>query len=463
MTKGSRLCKADLHVHTPASHDYQDTKATGNDIVKAAIAKDLDILAITDHNSADFLDHVRAAARGFSLTVIPGVEVTTPEGHILALFDAAIKETEVSDFLIRIGIPRNEHGKEEAISEKHAEDVIRQIHEMGGVAIAAHANEKAIGLLQQKGQYKLRVVPMIELAALEFTRREDVEKFSQGRVSQHYPKKTCTQSSDAHSLVEIGNRVTYLKMDEQSVYGIRQALLDPTVRVRFSWDLRGSSHPRIVSLRVDQGFFDGQEFSFHENLNCLVGGQGTGKSTVIELLRYAFGDVSPFEHIAADHAGKLEKLVGDGGQIEIIYQDSDGDLKRVTREVQSWETSREVHDMAGNPTSLLSAPVLFSQGELVETARNRMAQLELLDRHLDIAEENRSEKATTDALSTNARQIVQAGNAIAKLTDDIAHPETGLAVSKSKHEDAKTKLKDPVLQQFPRWKAEQRVLDEMRD
>ena len=263
MTQGSKFCKADLHVHTPASHDYKDKSASANDILTAALAKNIDLLAITDHNSGEFLDKIRAAAIGMSITVLPGVEVTTPEGHILALFQGGITQVEISDFLIRVGIPRKEHGKEEAISEKHAEEVIREIDAMGGVAIAAHANEKGIGLLQQKGQYKMRVVPMPELAALEFTKRDDIERFSKGKVSADYPPKPCTQSSDAHSLTEIGQRTTYLKMDERSAYGIRQALLDATVRVRFDWDLQDSAHPRIVSMNVDQGFFAGQAFNFH--------------------------------------------------------------------------------------------------------------------------------------------------------------------------------------------------------
>lgn len=158
MTHGSRLCKADLHIHTPASHDYRDKKATPADIIAAAVAKDIDILAVTDHNSADFVDKLRAAAKASTVTIIPGVEVTTPEGHILALFDGATTSTDITDFLIKIGIPRPEHGKEEAISSAHAEEVIREIHRLRGVAIAAHANEKGIGLLQQKGQFKIRVV-----------------------------------------------------------------------------------------------------------------------------------------------------------------------------------------------------------------------------------------------------------------------------------------------------------------
>lgn len=434
MTHGSRFCKADLHVHTPASHDYKDRLAAPSDIVKAAEAMAIDILAITDHNSAEFVDKMRSAAKGSDVTIVPGVEITTPEGHILALFDARTKESDITDFLVRIGIPRKNHGREEAISATHAEDVIRDIHQMGGVAIAAHANDKGIGLMQQKGQYKIGVVPMPELSALEFTKQGDVEAFSRGTVSKDYPPKACTQSSDAHSLTEIGRRVTYLKMQERSSYGISQALIDHESRVRFPWNLPESNHPRILSLRVDQGFFAGEEFLFHENLNCLVGGQGAGKSTVVELLRYCFGDVSSFDHILDDHRGKLKKLLGDGGKIEVQYLDTDGETKIVSRDYETWETERDVRDLAGNPAALEAEPVMFSQGELVETARNAMAQIELIDHHLDIDTENQAEQTSIDNLRTNSAQIIAASNNVKSMSLELDHPENGLVATQAAHD-----------------------------
>ncbi len=463
MNHGSQLCKTDLHVHTPASLDYRDKKASAADIIAAAAAKDVDILAVTDHNSADFVDKMRAAAKGSGVTVVPGVEVTTPEGHILALFDGKIASTEITDFLIRVGIPRQEHGKEEAISARHAEDVIREIHKMGGVAIAAHANDKGIGLMQQKGQFKIRVVPMPELAALEFTKQSDIEKFSTGRVSPDYPPKACTQASDAHELAEIGQRVTYLKMQERSAYGITQALLDYEDRVRFPWNLPSTTHPRILRLKVDQGFFENEEFFFHENLNCLIGGQGAGKSTVVELLRYAFEDVSQFEHIYNDHCGKLDALLGHAGKVEVEYLDSDGQTKIVCRELQPWDTKREVRDGAGNLAEITAEPVLFSQGELVEIARSPMAQLELIDRRLDVEVQTAVEGTAIDKLRVNAGLLVAAINGIQRLSEELDHPENGLTATKVKHAELKSKLGDPILQEFPRWQAEQRLLATIKD
>ncbi len=281
--------------------DYQDPKATTADILSAAEAARIDILAVTDHNSATWVDRLRRASKGRPLSVLPGVEITTPEGHLLGLFEIDHPSEGITDLLVRIGIPRDHHGREEAISTEHAEAVIHAICMAGGIAIAAHANSDN-GLLRTKGQYKVSViVPSPELAALELGKQADIERFCAGKVSADYKPKACTQGSDSHALKEIGQRVTYLKMDRVCLRGVRQALLDYEVKVRFPWDLKEATHPAILSLRVDQGFFGGQHFPFHDGLNCLVGGKGTGKSTVIELLRYCFDDVSTFDGIRQDH------------------------------------------------------------------------------------------------------------------------------------------------------------------
>ena len=456
--RGSYFRAVDLHIHTPASHDYLDKKATASDIVTAALAKGLEVIAVTDHNSGEWVDPLRVAAQATTLCVIAGVEVTTPEGHIIGLFDSTHSSESIRDLLIRIGVPRERHGKEDAISIQHAEDVIRSVEAMGGVAIAAHANTKAIGLLQQKGQYKIGVVALPELRALEFTQREDLERFAAGKVSADYPAKACIQSSDAHSLAEMGSRITYLKMDDISVHGIRQALDDHDVRVRFPWNHMKPAHPRIVSLGVTQGFFAGQAFNFHDNLNCLVGGQGAGKSTVIEMLRYCFAAESGFEHILADHQGKIEALVGEGGVIEVSYIDSDGETKTVRREVHEWNTDREVHDLAGNDAEIVTPPAFFSQGELVDIARSSLAQLELLDRRLDMAKHDAAESDAINRIVTLTKALIADQEKMAAIDAEIGHSETGLEPTRKKHAQMKSTLADPVLNAFPNWEAEQGYL-----
>ena len=427
----------------------------------AAANAGLDIVAVTDHNSADWIDRIRNAARSKPIAVFPGVEITTPEGHVLALFDRDHSSSEIADLLVTIGIPRSEHGKETAISTAHVEDVLNAISHNKGIAIAAHANSSS-GLLEGKGQWKMRTIPRSDLAALEFTKESDVAKFTTGSVPG-YPAKACVHSSDAHSLLEMGRFASYYKMDEPNLRGLRQALLDYRVKIRFPWDYKTSAHPRIVSLEVDQGFFGGVRFEFHGGLNCVVGGKGTGKSTVIELLRYAFDDVSQFDLIRDDHVSKVEKLVGDGGCITVEYLDSDGVTKSVRREVQPWATTREIRDANGNESALETAPAFFSQGELVLVASSTVAQLDLLDRTLDLVSETRREAKAISNLKVNASQLIAERQKLEQLESEINHPERGQGPTEQRHRHYSEVLKEEVLREFPKWEAEQKHLSELRE
>jgi PHP family Zn ribbon phosphoesterase len=200
---GARFVASDLHVHTPASHDYADKSASAKDIVDAAIASKLHVIAVTDHNSADWVDVVRQAAKKTGLAVLPGVEVSTPHCHILALFDVATPKARIDDFLTRVGITTPDRGKKE-VNSQSIEEVLPEIDAAGGLAIAAHANSSN-GMLQQgSGQFKIKLCKDPRVAALEFTQQPHVDGFRQGKISG-YPAKASVQGSDSHSLSTIGD------------------------------------------------------------------------------------------------------------------------------------------------------------------------------------------------------------------------------------------------------------------
>lgn len=86
---------------------------------------------------------------------------------------------------------------------------------------------------------------------------------------------------------------TYIKMSFPGVEGLRQAFLDPDSRIRLLSEEEPPEHTELVALTWLSGFLDGQAIHFNGNLNTLIGGRGTGKSTIIESLRYVL-DLEPF-------------------------------------------------------------------------------------------------------------------------------------------------------------------------
>lgn len=105
------MLRLDLHVHTTHSRDAFCSVA---EVVRAARAKGLDGIAITDHNSIGGLPEAEKLSRDGFL-VIPGIEVSSSDGHILGL---GVSE------LVPGGLPAGE--------------TVRLIRELGGIAVAAH-------------------------------------------------------------------------------------------------------------------------------------------------------------------------------------------------------------------------------------------------------------------------------------------------------------------------------------
>ncbi len=111
--------RADLHIHTFHSKDNHQTL---QEIFKAAKAKDLGAIAITDHNTTiGAMDALKSAPDW--LIVLPGIEITSEDGHILAL--NVMQE-----------IPKG----------LSVGETIGKIHDAGGIAVAAHPYRKWSGL-----------------------------------------------------------------------------------------------------------------------------------------------------------------------------------------------------------------------------------------------------------------------------------------------------------------------------
>lgn len=462
---GTRFRKSDLHIHTPASKCFaKDEKSiTAAQIVEEAAKKGLEIIGISDHNDIAFIDDVRKEAAKKGIIVFPSIEVSTQEAHLLALFEPDFSIAKLNEFLPYIGIKSADRGEKEAMADSF-ELVLTKIKEYGGIAIAAHANsDNGILNSEKKGTYRKRVCWRPELHALELINKDHIDNFTSGQVPG-YPAKPCVCGSDAHCLADIGQRYIYLKMDFVSINGLKQALIDWPVKVRFPWDSIQPCCPRIQSLTVNQGFFKNVVFRFHPNLTCFVGGTGTGKSTAIEFLRYCFNDMSSFEEIQNDTYEKVEKLIGAGGKVIVEYIADNGEEISISREVTDpmyrEEVSRTIVDSDGQTALIPSKPVFFSQGEIARIAMNPIAQLELIDKYIDISDENRQEQETIVGLDTKSYQLVEVVGNLRALNEIITDPQDGKVAIERERDRLQEQLKNPIFTEFPKWESEGRFINQ---
>ena len=82
--RGAKFYRVDMHIHSfGGSHDVGDATMTPEAIVQTAVAEGLGVIAITDHNEISNVPAALEAAQGTELFVVPGVELSTPQGHLL--------------------------------------------------------------------------------------------------------------------------------------------------------------------------------------------------------------------------------------------------------------------------------------------------------------------------------------------------------------------------------------------
>ena len=396
----------DLHVHTPASHDFSDKSVTPEQIVDQAVKMGLRGIAVTDHNTGSFIDKIKDAAKEKRLAVFPGVEINCTGGeegiHIVALLDVNKGQKHIESLLATLKISPEDYGKKGVASEMSPSEVITQITNQDGLAVLAHCTSSKGVLSEMKGVTRTKIFYNQGLLAVEapesdFTDDEKKKKgtratdllagtdsnYANRRLAVYTASDSRKPADDAHSLEGIGSTYTLLKVDEQvNLESLRQCFIDRDVRVRQSFEYKPGTWPHISMLSVTGGFFDGQKGIFHGGLNSILGAKGAGKSLIVELVRFVLNQPSTDGVILNDHERKLERRLETYGKVKLDFLDETGTLCSIERIYNPTEENPYTEESGKNLAE--SFPVLFmSQNEIVRIAEDEEAQIQFIDRFFD--------------------------------------------------------------------------------
>lgn len=331
---GARWWKFDFHSHTPASmdttvwHKAEGTKdaITPEKWLLKFMKAEVDCVAVTDHNTGAWIDKLKNAyalmekseqsgcpVDGFRrMYIFPGVEISVQHGiHVLAIFDPSATTATIERLLGKV---KCEAGEEETdvVAKEGIAEIFRSIHEMGGVVIPAHVDDEK-GLLQleegrKKPKHGVSTVKQVlkepGLLALEWKNREspsyDVFRELSKELKLNF---SSVIGSDCHSFKSggiPGSNFTWIKMSTPNIEGLRLALLDgqgSSVLRKDEADKNFSPfqvpESFVESIEIKEARFMGRGkqsalLKFHPYFSALIGGRGTGKSTVVHALRLAY-------------------------------------------------------------------------------------------------------------------------------------------------------------------------------
>lgn len=336
--------KVCFHIHSPSSHDYRLTQtwteeqyisATDEDIyalclthnafpeiiklqdislegdlavykdkkeflsfvllANALIDNEIEIAVISDHNTLDGIDKLRQAVKqikafkdGVYPEILAGIEISCADkNHVVGIFDdiGTVRRD------VQIWLEDNLIDVEDGII-KTSLDALEFIERKGGFGYIAHVNSSPMfskgavsGAYKSKLLSRQRIIGTSGLEAIEAIKRR-----TSGFVTTELQ---FVLDNDAHTIEELEEKCFWIKGTKKNFITTKEALNDYEISVSLNPSTLPNSYIEGVYIQnTDEGFLGGQNntpfcMKFSPALNCLIGGRGTGKSSVLEILEYA--------------------------------------------------------------------------------------------------------------------------------------------------------------------------------
>lgn len=457
MSQGALFYKADLHIHSygvgTGSYDVTDMTNTPQAIVDLAISKGLKVISITDHNQ--WLNSMAAVqyAVDKDILVVPGIEVSTTQGHLLTYFETVDLLQQFYGSLT--------FNADKSICNQSIVECLQRTEQLGGIGVLAHITldsgfEKTIGRF---GPHMEAIFQCRCLMGLEITRKEDAGLYTDAddstdhkhllevwrgvndnKLHRDFAK---LMSSDSHELVKLGNningnnRLTRIKMASLTFRSFKLAFLSSESRVRLE-DYLPEQRPIITHVKLEGELLDGIDIELSPNLTCIIGSRGAGKSTLLESIRETTGDESKSKLRDSDvwPQTALIDYIDEAGQHLQLQRDKHGSVVNRTDSTQGitsipiesygqGDTANTIQHSDENPQviidfldSFLSLSALKQQDDLfVEQLRSNQSEMNKLRVNLialPAAQKNlENEKAKLKKLEqTKAADIVKYHNAL---------------------------------------------------
>ena len=452
---GARWWKFDFHTHTPASQDYGKgpeqaslKQITPREWLLGFMRASVDCVAVTDHNSGEWVDSLKDTYHELEqespsdfrpLSLFPGVEITANGGiHVLAVLDANKGAADVAALLGAVGY-QGVRGASDFAARSAAIGVVEGISKAGGIPILAHVDGPS-GAWQLTGS---TLAPLFNFDGLFAMEVVDPGKAKPDLYCQRKLAWAEVLGSDSHhphgraGSRFPGSHYTWVKMAKPSLEGLRLALLDGG-----GFSIRRSDDPEffdpfalpkhcIEAIEIEDAQYMGRgepaKLEFNPWLNALVGGRGTGKSTVIHAMRLAarrgrelepleehsepFLTFKRFERIPKDRMDKggLTKstniawiMMRDGIRHRLHWrQDGSGTTVEEESGEADWQPS-----LAQTVTPERFPVRMFSQGQIAALAgENQRALLQVIDEAAGVAALQRNLEEARDAFYASKARI----------------------------------------------------------
>lgn len=435
---------------------YRDEATYNKETVEACVRIGIEVIAITDHNRVSSGALLREEARAAGISVFNGFEATTKDGvHLLCLFDPD-SDRDLERVLGDCGV-HDDSGRSSPC-KYDATEFLEQAPAWGAVCIAAHVAGNGGLLVTLKGQPRVNAWRSAKLMACSLagdaaSAPEGIRDILQNKDPEYRrePMVAILNAQDVNDPSDLERSETscWIKMSSPTAEGLRQAFLDPQSRIRLS--IIPEEHTEFVAMAWEGGFLDGAKVHFNENLNVLIGGRGTGKSTVVESLRHVLGLDAVGDDAKKASTGIVSQVLQSGTKISLLVR-SYRPSKREYLIERTIPNPPVVRDDQGNvlpyaPGDVAPRTEIFGQHEIAELTKSPDKLTRLLERFKDgDSDISRKKTELKRELERSRNRIIDAQKEQKQIEDHLAAlPGLEETLSRFKEAGVEEKLKDQSL------------------
>ena len=417
--------------HKPTS--YKSEEEYNNAIVAACIETKTEVIGITDHYRVKDSFGLAKAAHDAGIEAFCGFEVVAMDGvHFLCLFDRNMDEHQLERLIGECGVPGDDDPS--PIAEKYSDELLRLAKKWGAVCIAAHVASSGGLLSELSGKARIKVWTNSDLLACAlpgpvanapYGIRQILENKDPGHKRDREVAILNASDVDDPEDLKKESASCFVKMSDVSIEAFRQAFLDPKSRVKLHGYQEPESHSELLAMSWEGGFMDGAAVRFNENLNVLIGGRGTGKSTVIESIRYALDGEPVGEDARKAHEGFIKKVLQPGTKISLHVRSPKPSQRKylIERSVPNPPVVKDEDGevMALSPGDVMPSVEIFGQHEISEIAGSSEKRTVLLERFVkrDTSFPERKSQVHRD-LERSRERILDAQREMHRLDERLA-------------------------------------------
>ena len=398
---GARFYRCALQVNPFAYHGrhgrqtaFQNEAAYNAAIIEACRANSIEAIAVTDHYRVSDSVGLVKAARDAGIFVFGGFEAASDDGvHFLCLYDPE-KDSSMERLIGELGV--RDHSALSPNGDKNCLKLLECVRKQGGITVAAHVAADNGLLATLEGQPRMNAWKSYDLYACALPgpvadAPQNMRLILENKDSAHSRERRVAviNASDVNSPEAMADPRSscFIKMSALSVEGLRQAFLDPDSRIRLHSDPSPEPHTEFIAMAWEGGFLDGTRIHFNGNLNVLVGGRGTGKSTVLESLRYALAIDPLGEEATKAHQGVLRYVLKSGTKVSLLVRSHHPAKHDYTIE-RTIPNPAVVKDEDGevlnlSPRDVVPGVEVFGQHEISELTKSREKLTLLLERFVE--------------------------------------------------------------------------------